>query len=99
MRRREFIAALGGVAAWPLTTQAQQSDREKRVGVLMLYTDHDPDGQARLLAFQRALTEQGWPNAQIDARWGFGSIERLRSGALELIADKVDVIWTLGMEP
>jgi hypothetical protein len=35
MRRREFIAGLGGAAAWPLVVQAQQPDRVRRVGVLL----------------------------------------------------------------
>src|SRR6516225_5527548 len=52
MRRREFIAFGGStVAAWPFTARAQQSERMRRIGVLMNRAADDPDGQARLAAF------------------------------------------------
>ena len=42
MRRREFIAGLGGAAVWPMLAQAQQGDRIRRIGVLTPYDENDP---------------------------------------------------------
>ena len=73
MRRREFIALIGGAAAaWPLAARAQQGERMRRIGVLMNVAVDDPEGQARIAAFHQGLEEWGWTlgrNARIDARW------------------------------
>jgi len=48
MRRREFFGVLGDAAvAWPIAARAQQGERMRRIGVLMLYPEDDPQGQAR----------------------------------------------------
>ena len=60
LRRREFIAALGGAAAWPLAARAQQGERMRRIGVLMSYEERNPVAQALLAAFLEALAKLGW---------------------------------------
>ena len=60
MKRRTFIAALGGAAAWPLVARAQQSDRMKRIGVLMAVSADDQDRQASIAAFLQSLQQLGW---------------------------------------
>ena len=64
LRRREFIAGLGGAAAWSLAARAQQGDRVRRIGVLMLLDEHDPAAKTYASAFTQALADLGldrWP--------------------------------------
>jgi putative tryptophan/tyrosine transport system substrate-binding protein len=95
MRRREFIAGLGGAAAaWPLAGQAQ-GERIRRIGVLELFVSGDPEGQADLAALRRGLTEHGWIEGRtidIAVRWPGGNIELIESLAKELIELKPDVL-------
>ncbi|MGB8551572.1 MAG: ABC transporter substrate-binding protein, partial [Xanthobacteraceae bacterium] len=60
MKRREFITLLGGAAvAWPFATEAQQSDRMRRIGVLMNVAADDPEAEARSTSFMQGLRELG----------------------------------------
>ena len=90
MRRREFIRlASGAVIAWPLAARAQQSERIRRIGVLMSLTPDDPDGRARSDAFLQGLQRSGWidgRNIRIDHRWGGGDADNFRKYAAELVA-------------
>ena len=95
MKRREFIALLGGAAAtWPLAARAQQGERMRRIGVLMNAED-DPVGQARLSAFVQTLQSLGWTagrNVQIDIRWGVADAASSRRYAAEMVALAPDAI-------
>jgi putative tryptophan/tyrosine transport system substrate-binding protein len=95
MRRRDFIAALGGAAAMPFAAHAQQPGQMRRIGVLMGVGENDPDAQTRVAAFKRGLQELNWiegRNAQIDLRWGRGDAVRTQALAKELVALAPDVI-------
>jgi putative ABC transport system substrate-binding protein len=100
MKRREFITLLGGAAvAWPLPARPQQSERARRIGVLMTISENAPDGRARLGAFTQRLTELGWTDgrsAHLEIRWGAGDAERYRRYARELVALAPDVILADG---
>jgi putative ABC transport system substrate-binding protein len=99
MRRREFIGLLGGAAAWPLAARGQQPERMRRIGVLNSLAADDPEGLARLKAFQQGLHQFGWTdgrNVQIDVRWPAGNPDRIRSYAAELVALAPDVILATG---
>jgi putative tryptophan/tyrosine transport system substrate-binding protein len=100
MRRREFMALLGGAAAaWPLAAGAQQGERMRRIGVLQSLVADDPEGQARLAAFAQSLQQSGWTigrNVQIDTRWAAGDAERFRRYAAELVTLAPDVILAVG---
>jgi len=95
IRRREFIGLLGGTAAWPLTAHGQQSDRVRRVGVLMALAADDPDAPERIGAFMQGLQQLGWTvgrNVQVDTRWAGTNTDDLRRHAAELAALAPDVI-------
>jgi putative ABC transport system substrate-binding protein len=97
MKRRQFISLLGGAAAaWPLAAHAQQTDRVRRVGVLMGIAD-DPEGQARVMVFRQALQALGWTegrNVQFIYRWSAGDVVHARQFAKELLDLRSDVILT-----
>ena len=94
MRRREFIALLGGaVAAWPLTAQAQE--RMRRIGVIMAYGERDPEGHARFSALREQLHKLGWAegsNIRIEARWAAGKPDLMQAYASELVELPADVL-------
>ena len=99
MRRREFIAGLGGAAVWPVVARAQQTDRVRRIGVLMSGDENDP-GRDRLSRFTQALADLGWTdgrNVRIDLRSGGADNNRIQALAQELVGLQPDIIVATGM--
>jgi putative tryptophan/tyrosine transport system substrate-binding protein len=95
LKRREFIALLGGAAAWPLAAGAQQGERMRRIGVLMASAADDSVYQAHIAAFLRGLAQLGWTdgrNVRIDTRWATSNADDLRRHAAELAALAPDVL-------
>ncbi|MGB8552767.1 MAG: ABC transporter substrate-binding protein [Pseudolabrys sp.] len=99
MRRRAFITLLGSAVMWPVATRAQQSEGMRRIGVLMNRAADDPQGQARLAAFQQGMQQLGWTdggNMRIDVRWGADDVDRERRYAAELVALAPDIVLASG---
>ena len=95
MRRRDFIALLGGAAAWPLKVQAQQPDRMRRIGVLMPFAEGDPEARLRRNIFEEVLKKVGWiegRNLKIDYRWTVPDFDRMWADAAELVDFAPDAI-------
>jgi putative ABC transport system substrate-binding protein len=99
MRRREFIALLGGAAAgWPLAARAQQPERMRLVGVLATLAEGDPEVKAWLAAFEEGLQKLGWRqgrNIRIDYRWAGGDDQLLQTYAAELVGAAPDVLFAV----
>jgi putative ABC transport system substrate-binding protein len=99
MRRREFIAGLGGAAAWPVVARSQQPERIRRVGVLTPLGTDEPEEQSSLPVLLQSLKQLGWVdghNLRIDYRSTGGSLENSRKYAAELVALAPDVILAIG---
>jgi putative tryptophan/tyrosine transport system substrate-binding protein len=96
MRRRDFVALLGGAAAsLPLVARAQQGEGMRRIGVLMASAADDSENQARMAAFLQGLAQLGWTdgrNVRIDIRWATTNADDLRRHAAELAALAPDVL-------
>src|ERR1700681_579368 len=104
MRRREFLTLVGSVAAgWPLTAQAQQSEKSRRICVLMAHRYRDPEFQQYLEAFRQGLQKFGWVegrNIAIDTRWGaLDDADVRQRSAKEILALNPDVILTQNTPP
>src|SRR5262249_34056794 len=99
MKRRDFITLLSGAAAaWPLTAQAQQPDRMRRIGMLVGFAENDPMVQPRITVFQQGLLELGWRegrNVRFDTRFAAADSDRMQSYAHELVGMAPDVILAM----
>jgi putative ABC transport system substrate-binding protein len=94
MKRRVFITLICHMAAWPLTVSAQQTDRVRRIGVLVGLSENDPGIKPRLAAFREECAKFGWvdgQNIRIDQRYAAGG-DRAETLARDLVALEPDVI-------
>ena len=99
MRRREFLGLLGGAAAWPVASKAQQDERMRRIGVLTGVTADDQETKPRIAAFLQELQRLGWTEGRnvISSRaGGAGNVGVMRKNAAELVALAPDVILAGG---
>jgi putative tryptophan/tyrosine transport system substrate-binding protein len=99
MKRREFIAGLGGAAAWPVVGRAQQGGKMRRIAVLLTLPADDPILPARVTAFAQALQELGWTdgrNMRIDYRFAGSDPDRIRRFGVELVALEPDLLVAEG---
>ena len=95
LRRRRFIAIIGGAALWPLAGRAQQPERVRHVAVLFGWPENDPFAQASVTAFAQALGRFGWvegKNIRIDYRFAAGDPTLFKTYAAELVGLVPDAI-------
>jgi putative tryptophan/tyrosine transport system substrate-binding protein len=99
MRRREFIGGIAGTACvLPLVARAQSAPM-RRISLLMLYPEKDPQAELRARTFQRELEKAGWTvggNVQLDFYWGTGNADWVRSALMQIISVAPDVILANG---
>jgi putative ABC transport system substrate-binding protein len=94
MRRREFIAGLGGAAAWPLAARAQ-NDRARRVVVVMAGSESDPQQQLSVAVFRDGLRKLGWTddqNMRLEILWRGASAEAAKAYVADIAAHAPDVV-------
>jgi putative ABC transport system substrate-binding protein len=100
MRRREFITLVGSVAvSQPFAARAQQAEKMRRIGILMLFAQTDQQAHADYAAFTTELQRVGWTegqNIRIDQRWANGDVSRLQVLATELVDLKPDLVVVQG---
>src|SRR5260370_33209622 len=94
-RRRELIGVLGGGAAWPLATRAQQPSGMRRIAWMDSFREDDPNAQARVKAFLEVMDRLGWTvgrNLAIDYRWNLFDVGRAALAGVEILNLAPDVI-------
>jgi putative tryptophan/tyrosine transport system substrate-binding protein len=100
MRRRDVVKLLGSAAvSWPLVVRAQQTDGMRRIGVLLPFSENDPEGKVQFSGFTQGLSELGWTNVRnmsMDIRWTSGDLGKIRAFARELVDQQPDIILVEG---
>jgi putative ABC transport system substrate-binding protein len=99
MKRRDFITLVGGAAAWPVAARAQSSAR-RRIGVLILYSQGDPQSQRCVTAFEEGMKELGWTvgrNLEIDYRFGISSPASAQTSVSTLLSPPPDLMLAHGI--
>jgi putative ABC transport system substrate-binding protein len=95
MKRRDLITLIScAVVVWPLAARGQQDGRIRRIGVLIGVKD-DAEGQARLAAFRKGMSDLGWSerrNIVMDVRFTDGLADRAEMYAAELVKSAPDAI-------
>src|SRR5262249_15558236 len=103
MRRREFIALVGGAAATcPLAVRGQQGDRIRRIAVLMAYAESDSEAQAWVAAFRESLQKLGWMEGrdiEINVRWATRDRETIERFAKELVVSRPELFLASSTPP
>jgi len=95
MRRREFITLIGAATTWPLALRAQQSERLRRVSVLLGVPENDPETKSRVRAFRLGMRDAGWiegRNVQIEFRYAGTDPDTIEKHIAELIRLAPNVI-------
>jgi putative ABC transport system substrate-binding protein len=98
MRRRQFIALVGGAAAWPFAARAQQAKRPRLISMVNVIAETDPEASPRIAAFEKALRELGWAterDLRIDYYWDASDPVRTRAAAKQVIETSPDLIVTV----
>jgi putative ABC transport system substrate-binding protein len=103
MRRREFIALVGGAVASPLGARAQQANRMRRIGVLVgnAASADDPLGKNELGPFREAMRDAGWvqgKTVQIEYRYGAGDPAKIQAAAADLVSLAPELIYAITLK-
>src|SRR3954465_837868 len=99
MNRRDFMAGVGGAAAFADIARSQQLGPFRHVSVLTNVAERDADEQARLAAFREELRGRGWiegTSISFDYHWTAGNDDLARKYAADIVNTKQDIIFVVG---
>src|SRR6516165_8281141 len=102
MRRRDFIVAVGGAAAWPVMARGQRRNAQVAHIAYLGMTSPSSLDPRQIEKFKQGLADNGLIEGRdiiVDYFWAEGSPERLRQLATELVQRNLDLIVTAGPQP